>query len=130
MLLKNEIVHIQGPNGSGKTTILKSIIGQSDRQISDDGQIFYRSKLINGKKDYVNMYKTISYTDQKNGFFEFNAMDYVKNRLQNYEETNEEKIMNLFDLFGKKNFSKKASQSFLVAKRKFWHLLPLSHVKS
>lgn len=48
---KKGITAILGPNGSGKTTIMKSILGQI---IPDNGEIFVFSESVNGCSEYRN----------------------------------------------------------------------------
>ncbi|MFH1287998.1 MAG: ABC transporter ATP-binding protein [bacterium] len=63
---KNEIVSIIGPNGTGKSTLLKSIFGLVKKF---SGSVFFDNKDITGLKPYQIVRKGMCYVPQDNNVF-------------------------------------------------------------
>jgi ABC-2 type transport system ATP-binding protein len=68
---KGEIFGIVGPNGSGKTTILKSLIKEV---LPDKGEIYINDRILS-EKDKV---KFAYMSEQRNGIDRFKVADYRK----------------------------------------------------
>lgn len=102
---KNEIVIIQGPNASGKSSLLNAITGQSPKQLHIEGEIIYNQVSMNNSV-YSSMYSTISYTNQNPTFKSYNVKDYINTNLDNYKykrNVNDTKKEEMFNKFDKKN---------------------------
>lgn len=101
---KNEIVLIQGPNGSGKSSILKAITAQYSNNFKVNLNIEYCNNLLELPTDYRTMYKTIGFTEQNPDYRANNAVEYVRNRIDNYlykHEISDEDIIDMFKKFDK-----------------------------
>lgn len=89
---KQGVVAVLGPNGSGKTTILKTILGMV---LPQKGEIYYDNQPVIGKYDYR---KEISYLPQIAQFPEnlivSELIDMIKNIIN--MPSNEEEIIELF----------------------------------
>ncbi|MCK9331187.1 MAG: ATP-binding cassette domain-containing protein [Candidatus Cloacimonetes bacterium] len=115
---KSQIVLIQGANGSGKTSILKAIMGFHERKVSIDScKVFYKGELINHNN--INEFrKKIAYVEQEDFFTARTPYEYVKqslllsrnpnekiirSKLKETVASDEEKIVNLFKHFHKES---------------------------
>jgi ABC-type multidrug transport system ATPase subunit len=111
---ENEVVLIQGANGSGKTSILKAITFQHNRNMSITEDVYFRNELINAQNIDEKMYPFISFTPQKPKFYAYSGMDYVKQKCDNYyyrKEITDESIKNMFQYFGKSGIEKRRISS-------------------
>ncbi|MFT7197819.1 MAG: Cu-processing system ATP-binding protein, partial [Marinoscillum sp.] len=91
------VVAVLGPNGSGKTTVLKTILGMV---LPQSGEIFYKGQPIIGKWDYR---KEIGYLPQiaqfPDNLIVSELIDMIKN-IRNMPSKEEE----IIELFGVEPF--------------------------
>lgn len=94
---KGKVTAIVGPNGSGKTTIIKIILGLVK---ADYGKVFINNEQINGGYLYRNL---IGYMPQIASYPEnltvFEVLSMIKD-LRNRNDNPEEKLLKEFDLIG------------------------------
>lgn len=88
------VVAVLGPNGSGKTTILKTILGMV---LPEKGEAFFQEKAILGKWNYRN---NIGYLPQIARFPENLTVQELIDMIKNIrgEEANEEPLIQRFGL--------------------------------
>lgn len=96
-ILKGKVTAIVGPNGSGKTTIIKIILGLVK---ADYGKVFINNEQINGGYLYRNL---IGYMPQIASYPEnltvYEVLSMIKD-LRNRNDNPEEKLLKEFDLIG------------------------------
>lgn len=94
---KGKVTAIVGPNGSGKTTIIKIILGLVK---ADYGKVFINNEQINGGYLYRNL---IGYMPQIASYPEnltvYEVLSMIKD-LRNRNDNPEEKLLKEFDLIG------------------------------
>ena len=91
---KNNIVGLLGPNGCGKTSMIKSIVGL----INDyEGQI-----LINGQKPGMESKEIVAYLPERNYLAPWmtpkNAIDYMADFYRNFDKDKAVKMAEMFQL--------------------------------
>lgn len=100
-LKKGQIIGLLGPNGSGKTTIFKTLSGEI---AADTGDIIFNGKKINSDPIYVRSRKGISYLQTSKGLFDnLTAYENLYGVLElhmNNKEKIDQKINKLLSYFG------------------------------
>ncbi len=64
----NEVISFTGTNGSGKSSLLKFIVGDFDKNVNYTGNIFYKNSLVT-KDNFHFFLQRVGYVSQDDSFF-------------------------------------------------------------
>lgn len=101
-LYEGEVVLLSGKNGSGKSSILSSIIGNLKNVKNISGEIIYDSKNLLKEKDIQFFRRLIGYVSQSDNFYENTCLKEVSSSIDLFDghKMSIDKVKDMFMEYG------------------------------